>query len=187
MVGGFEDSTLLRAVSAFAGSLCCADIAGELRDRLQRSHEEGPADCNSAGVDVSAGSAKRVGTVVVMGNSVTVASDIDAEEYDLRRVGGRRLSAIPQPVEAIWFDEDVPAGGEPSGDFPFDMILRSEPYAVIFAFPDVDEPALLSPASLSLLDDASATVVSVRSSPVVRIASPLCLTLGLVISPSGGI
>lgn len=67
------------------------------------------------------------------------------------------------------------AGTEPAElDLPLDMILLKEPYAVVFPFPDpAVDPALLSPASLSLLDDASATVVRVLSKPVVLIASPL--------------
>lgn len=77
------------------------------------------------------------------------------------------------------------AGAEPAElDLPLDMILLNEPYAVAFPFPDpAVDPALLSPASLSLLDDASATVVNVLSKPVVLIASPLKRDLGFIISP----
>lgn len=65
------------------------------------------------------------------------------------------------------------AGTEPAElDLPLDIILLKEPYAVAFPDPAVD-PALLSPASLSLLDEASATVVRVLSNPVVLIANPL--------------
>lgn len=67
------------------------------------------------------------------------------------------------------------AGTEPAElDLPLDIILLKEPYAVAFPFPDpAVDPALLSPASLSLLDEASATVVRVLSNPVVLIANPL--------------
>lgn len=67
------------------------------------------------------------------------------------------------------------AGAEPAElDLPLDMILLNEPYAVVLTLPDpAVDPALLSPASLSLLDEASATVVKVLSKPVVLIASPL--------------
>jgi len=51
-------------------------------------------------------------------------------------------------------------------------MLRKEPYAVL-PLPDVTEAALLPPASRSLLDEASVTVVNVLSSPAVRIARPL--------------
>lgn len=57
---------------------------------------------------------------------------------------------------------------------PVDMILLNEPYAVAFPFPDpAVDPALLPPASLSLLDDASATVVNVLSKPAVLTTNPL--------------
>jgi hypothetical protein len=66
------------------------------------------------------------------------------------------------------------------------MMLLNEPYAVALPLPDAIEPALLPPANLSLLDEASVTVVNVRSRPAVLIAKPLYRIRGVEISPWGG-
>jgi len=84
------------------------------------------------------------------------------------RCSGMGLAACDEPWEL---------------DRPRDMILLSDPYAVTLPLPDATEAALLPPASLSLLDDASVTVVNVLSKPVVRIARPACLVLSGLISP----